>query len=160
MLIFWVTCVHMNLLHPKVNIHLNKGLLQAAQGCLGCLALRTESCLRVKICQCCVVLRSQGRLAGWGRWSSGDVGRVPLASLSPGHCCTISQDSSRRVKLEAGTGRDCWQHLCCLSRNWGTCSISTPQSNKERWCQRDIFCCCCDFATPRKTLATLWLDLP
>lgn len=88
MLIFWVTCIHMNLLHPKVNIHLNKGSLQAAQGCLGCLALRTESCLRVKICQCCVVLRSQGRVAGWGRWSSGDVGRVPLASLSPGHCCT------------------------------------------------------------------------
>lgn len=103
MLIFWVTCVHMNLLHPKVNIHLNKGSLQAAQGCLGCLALRTESCLRVKICQCCVVLRSQGRVAGWGRWSSGDVGRVPLASLSPGHCCTAAHLPGQQQEGEVGS---------------------------------------------------------
>lgn len=87
--------------------YLNKSWIQAAQGFLGCIAWGTEFCLRVRICQFF--------LAVWNCWlgvgeATGKQGWVSLASFSPHHCCKISWCSSRRVKVEVGTGQYHQQH--------------------------------------------------
>lgn len=53
----------------------------------------------------------------------------------------ISQGSSRRVKVEAGTGEYLGQHLCCLSQLGNLLNLDTPEQ------------------PGKMVLSTLWLGL-